>query len=78
MGDYEALKQAAIAYLRLPTNVTRRELAELVGEPYDEPIEGAFMAARGALKWEEGDEKPEDAIRRLRDSDAIDYLGDND
>lgn len=41
-------------------NVTRIELA-------DSNTESAFLRARGALDWEEGDKLPEITIRRLRD-----------
>lgn len=30
---------------------------------------GSFRNARGVLPWKEGDELPEDAIRRLRESE---------
>lgn len=61
------LRDAAIAYLSMPTSTNRRALAVLVGFYEPSTIDGAFKAARGILAWEEGDEAPEDAIRRMRD-----------
>lgn len=65
MDDYEALKQAVVAFLRVPTNVTRSKLAKLVGEPYDEPSPpGSYKAARGVLRDDDGLEETRKLIER--------------
>lgn len=66
---YQELKATVIEYLTTRDANVAEQLAKLVGLPYREPIEGAFLRAQGALKWEEGDELPEVTIRRMRDEE---------
>lgn len=38
--------------------------------PNPSPVDGGFLAARGVLGWQEGDEPAEVSIRRLRDGET--------
>lgn len=50
VAECEAALELARAYLRLPTNVSRRELARALGEAHDEAsAPGSFSAARGVF-----------------------------
>lgn len=56
-GALGALSQVVIDYLHVPTTDTRNTLAILVGEPViPSSPPGSFLAARGALAWEDDDE----------------------
>ena len=53
----------------------KRHYAEQVGDngiivhhSYDHKPPGSFMRAQGIVPWKEGDELPEDIIRRYRDA----------